>query len=71
MSNQRRPWPLRWAAGGAMILVGTAAPGYAWHQQNPYGVAAQIRSALLTFAGLALLWCVLRGGAGSRFVSPG
>ncbi|GAA3012367.1 hypothetical protein JCM13580A_37750 [Streptomyces drozdowiczii] len=60
MSNQRRPWPLRWAAG-AMILVGTAAPGYAWHQQNPYGVAAQIRSALLTFAGLALLWCVLRG----------
>ncbi|MFJ1599645.1 hypothetical protein [Streptomyces sp. NPDC088261] len=60
MSNQRRPWPLRWAAG-TLILASTAIPGYMWHQQNPYGVAAQIRSVLLTFAGLALLWYIPRG----------
>ncbi|MGW3952497.1 hypothetical protein ACWEKM_16580 [Streptomyces sp. NPDC004752] len=60
MSNQRRPWPLRWAAG-TLILASSAIPGYMWHQQNPYGVAAQIRSVLLTFAGLALLWYVPRG----------
>ncbi|WP_370665799.1 hypothetical protein [Streptomyces sp. IBSBF 2507] len=60
MSNQRRPWPLRWAAG-TLILASSAIPGYIWHQQNPYGVAAQIRSVLLTFAGLALLWYVPRG----------
>ncbi|MFM9446735.1 hypothetical protein ACKI1Y_29655 [Streptomyces acidiscabies] len=60
MSNQRRPWLLRWAAG-TLLLVGSAAPGYMWHQQNPYGAAAQIRSVLLTSAGLALLWYVPRG----------
>ncbi|MEW1925881.1 hypothetical protein [Streptomyces sp. NPDC088360] len=59
-SNQRRPWPLRWAAG-TLILAGSAMPGYMWHQQNPYGVAAQIRSVLLTCACLALLWYVPRG----------
>ncbi|MFI1782501.1 hypothetical protein [Streptomyces rubiginosohelvolus] len=60
LSNQRRPWLLRWAAG-ALILTSGAAPGYMWHQQNPYGVAAQIRSVALTFAILALLWYVPRG----------
>ncbi|QIB42819.1 hypothetical protein [Streptomyces aureoverticillatus] len=60
MSNQRRPWLLRWAAG-MTILVGSMAPGYMWHQQNPYGVVAQIKTVLLTFVLLALLWCVPRG----------
>ncbi|MFH8533931.1 hypothetical protein ACH4GE_36630 [Streptomyces tendae] len=60
MSNQRRPWPLRWAAG-ILLLVGCATPGFVWHQQNPYGVAVQVRSILLTFAAMALLWYVPRG----------
>uniref|UniRef100_A0AAU2VWL4 Uncharacterized protein n=1 Tax=Streptomyces sp. NBC_00008 TaxID=2903610 RepID=A0AAU2VWL4_9ACTN len=60
LSNQRRPWPLRWAAG-ALIVVGSAMFGYMWHKQNPYGVVAQIRSVLLTLASLGLLWSVPRG----------
>ncbi|WP_371791830.1 hypothetical protein OG285_20715 [Streptomyces sp. NBC_01471] len=60
MSNQRRHWLLRWAAG-TLIVIGSAMPGYTWHQQNPYGVVAQSRSVLLTLACLALLWYVPRG----------
>ncbi|MEU1076552.1 MULTISPECIES: hypothetical protein [unclassified Streptomyces] len=59
-SNARRPRLLRWAAG-TLLFVGSAMPGYIWHQQNPYGVAAQVRSILLTCTCLALLWFVPRG----------
>ncbi|WP_143672668.1 hypothetical protein [Streptomyces sp. b94] len=59
-NNQSRPWLLRWAAG-TLILTSSTMPGYMWHQQNPYGAVAQIRSVLLTFACLALLWSVPRG----------
>ncbi|MEU6110914.1 hypothetical protein ABZ853_21215 [Streptomyces albidoflavus] len=59
-SNQHRSRFLRWGAG-LLLLVSGAVPGYIWHQQNPHGVVAQMRSALLTAVCLALAWCVAYG----------